>query len=62
MDASIKELKAELDSKWALMGLRKGDGDAEKLIEMVHTSTFDAERGGPKTRENMMVVKPKTVT
>jgi hypothetical protein len=62
MDASIEELKAELNSKWALMGLKRSDGDADKLVEMVNNSTFEGGRGGPKTRENLMVLKPQIVS
>jgi hypothetical protein len=43
MDASIEELKEGLDSKWALMGLKKGV-TAERLLEMVDKKTFRNSR------------------
>jgi hypothetical protein len=43
MDASIEELKEDLDSKWALMGLKKGV-TAERLLEMVDKKTFRNSR------------------
>jgi hypothetical protein len=47
MDASIEELKEGLDSKWALMGLKKG-ATAERLLEMVDKKIFQNSRVDPK--------------
>jgi len=46
MDINMKEMKDELDEKWGLLGLRKGDATAEKVMELINREDFNASVGG----------------
>jgi hypothetical protein len=60
MDATMEELKGDLDSKWALMGLNKKDAVAEKVLEMVDKKTFQSGRQGAATKTDPSVLNPRT--
>lgn len=60
MDASMEELKKDLDSKWALMGLGKKDVVAEKVLDMVDKKTFDTGRQGPLMKNSPLPLSPRT--
>ena len=60
MDASMEELKKDLDSKWSLIGLSRKDAVAEKVLEMVDKKTFMRGREGPKTRIDPLPLNPPT--
>lgn len=60
MDATMEELKADLDSKLALVGLNKKDAVAEKVLEMVDKKTFQSGRQGPKTKTDPLPLNPRT--
>jgi hypothetical protein len=46
MDMNLEEMKAELDSKFALFGPKQGDETAEKVLELVNREDFRAASGG----------------
>lgn len=59
MDASLEELKKELDTKWSLMGLNK-KAVSENVVELVDKKTFQSGRQGPKTKNDPLPLNPRT--
>jgi hypothetical protein len=60
MDVAMEELKDDLDSKWALLGLSKKDSTAENIIELLDREGFNASREGPMTKKHVNVLSPKS--
>lgn len=59
MDANMEELKKDLDAKWALMGLKKKDATAEKIVEMVDKKAFQASKQGPMNKIDKAPLNPR---
>jgi hypothetical protein len=57
MDISTAEMKDKLDSKWSLLGLKRGDATAEKVMELINREDHRAVNGG---NAPMMKSTPKT--
>lgn len=60
MDATAAELKDDLESKMALLGLRKQDSTAEKITELISREDFKASRDGPMTKTHPTPLKDPT--